>query len=148
MSQREVEEVRNLERESSVRVTPWGRPLNLGVEECLRRRFVLAALTSPSFKWPPGPYAVLKIGDRVVGVVDERGIAIDRYAIAGAKGDRMIVFLPLRIPELEGISEDCVAASPSLPTHEYLLRVLGGCRGCGTLLIGLNDLKVMHSEGL
>jgi len=139
LSEGEVEEVRRLE--GSCALTPWGRAVNRGVEECLRRRVVLAALTGPRFLWPPGPYALIEVGGRVVGVVDESGVRLDRGALRGARGEHRVVFLPLRIPELEGVLEGCVAASPSRPAHEYLLRLLGGCEGCGTLLIGCDGLR-------
>ena len=138
----EVEEVRRLEREHSERVTPWGRVINRGALECLGRRFVVAVATDAGFKWPSGPYAVVIVGGRVVGAVDEGGVRIDRALLAGSRGGHEVVVLPLRIPELEEVLENPCAASPSPPAHSYLLRLLSlDCAGCGTLLVGFDGAK-------
>jgi hypothetical protein len=134
----EVERVRELEEAYSARSTPWGRPVNLGVFECLKRRHVLAAATSPSFRWPPGPYALIKVGESVVGAIDERGVRVDARALARARGEHVLVVLPLRLPELDGLVREPVAASPSPPTHRYLAELLGCGDGCGTLLVAFD----------
>jgi len=131
-----IARVRELEETRSR--TPWGRSVNLGVAECLKRRYVLAALTSPSFKWPPGPYALIKVGDSVVGVVDEKGVRVDARALARAKGEHVLVILPLQLPELNRLVREPVAASPSPQTHMYLAELLGGGEGCGTLLVAFD----------
>jgi len=136
----ERERVRELEE--SCAHTPWGRFVNLGVVECLSRRHVLAALTSPSFKWPPGPYALIKVGEAVVGVIDEKGVRVDARALARARGEHTLVILPLRLPELDGLVREPVAASPSPPTHRYLVELLGGEEGCGTLLVAFDGLRI------
>lgn len=142
LRQREVEEIRAIEERYSSSTSHWGRPINTGVLECLRRRHVLAALTKPDFKWPPGPYALLKVGNEIVGEIDERGVRINREALRRARGERAILLLPLRLPELEEIAESCVAASPSPPTHTFLLTLFGSsCGGCGTLLVGFDNLR-------
>jgi len=131
--------VRELEELYSRRATPLGKPVNLGVIECLQRRYVVAALTSPTFEWPSGPYAVIKVGDVEVGSLNERGISINVRSFRKARGEHLIVYLPLRIPELEALLKDAVAASPSPPTHSYLAKLLGGKGGQqGTLLVGFN----------
>lgn len=143
LSSEERARVSAIEEKFSAGRGPLGRAVNLGVVECMKRAYVLAALSSPSFKWPPGPYALLKVGDRVVGVIDERGLRVDRPALASSeRGEHAAVLLPLRLEELEEVAESPVAASPLPPTHLYLLELLrGGCEGCGTLLVGLNGLR-------
>lgn len=119
----------------------FGRPVNIGVEECLKRENVFAALTSPDFEWPPGPYAVLKVGEREVGFITERGLEISRDALRGSRGEHVVTVLPLRLPELDSVADNCVVASPSPPVHGYLLQLLGGTGLSGTLLIGFDRLR-------
>ena len=142
LSQQEIDEVARIEQKYSASRSHWGRPLNVGVLECLSKRHVFAALTRPDFQWPAGPYAVLKVGERKVGVIDERGVLIDRASLAEARGEHTVLLLPLKLPELDEITESCVAASPSPPTHAFLLSLFNSsCGGCGTLLVGFDDLR-------
>ena len=133
--------IEELEESYSRTITPWGRPVNLGVMECLRRRHVIALLTAPHFTWPPGPYALLKAGRVVVGEVTSTGLQLYRDRLRRARGEWTVVYLSLKFPELEELDEEAVAASPSPVTHRYLETLLGGGRGMGTLLVGLNSLK-------
>ncbi len=48
-----------------------GQGLNEGLREALAREVVIACSTNKGFKWPKGPYAVLKIGDTVVGFITD-----------------------------------------------------------------------------
>jgi hypothetical protein len=143
----EVERVRELEETYSRTLTPWGKPVNLGAMECLKRRYVLAALTLPDFKWPPGPYALIKVGGTVVGIIDENGLSLNRKAFAGAKGDHELVILPLRLPELEELVDEPVGASPSPPTHRYLAELLGCRNDCGSLLVAFNRVRAQQGHG-
>jgi hypothetical protein len=47
----------------------WG--FNEGLREALSRKFVIACSTDMSFKWPSGPYVVLKEGDTVIGFITD-----------------------------------------------------------------------------
>lgn len=137
----EKERVRELEEAYSRTRTPLGHPTNLGVVECLKRRYVLAALTAPHFKWPPGPYALVKVGEAVIGFIDESGFRLDSRALARVKGEHKLVILPLQFPELENLVAEPVGASPSPYTHKYLVELLG-CKGdCGTLLVAFNGVR-------
>jgi len=142
----ERQRIKELEEAYSRTSTPWGKPVNLGVMECLKRRYVLAALTSPHFKWPRGPYALVKVGETVVGFIDECGFSLNAKALAGAKGDHELVILPLRLPELEDLVDEPVAASPSPPTHRYLADLLGCKSGCGSLLVAFNGVRQLLTE--
>ncbi|MCS7104087.1 MAG: hypothetical protein NZ954_00790 [Thermofilaceae archaeon] len=144
LDQKQLGKVRNLEEDYSRRLTPWGYPVNLGVFECLKRRYVSAVLTTSGFKWPSGPYALLKIGDYVVGTIDENGVRIRRVSLLKPGEKHMVVFLPLNIPELEDVTVDPVVASPSPPTHSYLIWLFSlKCSECGTLLVGFNGVKAL-----
>jgi len=48
------------------------------------------------------------------------------------------VVLPLRLPELDGLVREPVAASPSPPAHRYLAELLGCGDDCGTLLVAFD----------
>ncbi len=146
LSCEERSRVRELEANYSRCGGPFGKPVNIGVEECLKRGNVFAALTSPDFKWPPGPYAVLKVGEREIGFITERGLEVRRDALRGSRGEHVVTVLPLRLPELDSIADNCVVASPSPPVHSYLLRLLGGTGLNGTLLIGFDRLRTRGSE--
>lgn len=148
LSCEERSRVRELEANYSRYRGPFGRPVNVGVEECLKRENVFAALTSPDFEWPPGPYAVLKVGEREVGFITERGLEISRDALRGSGGEHVVTVLPLRLPELDSIADNCVVASPSPPVHGYLLQLLGGTGLNGTLLIGFDRLRTHGPEQL
>lgn len=142
LSSEEIERARRIENEYSEKPTPWGRTVNQGLLECLKRRFVVAVLTSPNFKWPTGPYALIMVGGRIAGTIDGGGIKLDPRSLAGAKGEHSIVVLPLEIVELNEVLENPIAASPSSPTHVYLLQLMGAsCSDCGTLLVGCDGVK-------
>ncbi|MEM1509858.1 MAG: hypothetical protein QXY49_05055 [Thermofilaceae archaeon] len=133
--------IKELELNYSQFTSFLGKPVNIGVEECLKRRKVFAALTSPGFNWPPGPYAVLKIGGREIGFITERGLEVRHEALKDSRGEHIVVILPLRIPELDSIVEDCIVASPSPLAHIYLLQLLEGAGLNGTLIVGFNKLR-------
>jgi len=44
---------------------------NEGLREAISRKFVVACSTDMNFKWPSGPYVVLKEGDVVVGFITD-----------------------------------------------------------------------------
>lgn len=146
LSREERSKVKELEEKYSLKRTAWGYPLNLGVLECLKRVYVVAVLTHPTFKWPPGPYAILKLGNGVVGVIDEKGLHIDRGSLEDASNEHYVIFPPLRLRELDDVFVDCVAGSPSPPTHHYLTRLLGGGGEYGSLLLGFNSLRRRHTN--
>ena len=149
LSDGEREEVRRVESEHSMRPTPWGKAVNRGLLECLEKRFVVAVLTSPGFEWPPGPYALIVVGDRTVGTVGREGVRLDPRLLAGSRGEHLIVLLPLKIPELDGVLQNPTVASPSPPTHSYLLRLMGAsCPDCGTLLVGCDGVGIKRSKSL
>lgn len=149
LNQREIDEVAKIERNFSAGKFQWGKPVNVGVFECLSKKHVFAALTRPDFQWPAGPYALLKVGEREVGVIDERGVLVNRHALAEARGEHVVLLLPLKLPELDEIVKSCVAASPSPRAHTYLLSLFGSsCGSCGTLLVGFDDLKVSKRKNL
>lgn len=137
----EKKRVRELEETYSRTLTPWGKPVNLGVAECLKRCYVLAVLTSPEFKWPSGPYGLIKVGETVVGFIDESGLHLSAKKLAGVKGERELAILPLRLPELEELVDEPVGASPSPLTHRYLAELLGCKSDCGTLLVAFNRVR-------
>ena len=80
-----------------------GRCFNEGLQEALSRKFVIACSTDMSFKWPSGPYVVLKEGDTIVGFITDN---VDR--IKQQFNERISVFaknlvvFPDRIRKLRG----------------------------------------------
>ncbi|RLF06613.1 MAG: hypothetical protein DRK00_01065 [Thermoprotei archaeon] len=146
LSEEERRRVKELEESYSLRPTPLGYPVNVGVLECLKRRHVVAVLTRPSFKWPPGPYALLKLGNNVVGVIDERGLHLNRDSLKRLGDSHYVIFPPLRLPELNGLLADYVVGSPSPPTHRYLSRLMGGEGDYGSLLLGFNSLRRRYAK--
>ncbi|RLE96282.1 MAG: hypothetical protein DRJ57_05750 [Thermoprotei archaeon] len=146
LSEDERKKVKELEEDYSSRPTQWGYPVNVGVLECLNRRHVVAVLTYPFFKWPPGPYALLKLDDATVGVIDESGLHLDRSTLKRAGGKHYVIYPPLRLPELDELMTDCVVGSPSPPTHRYLAHLLGGGSEYGSLLLGFNSLRRRYTS--
>ncbi|MBS7288186.1 MAG: hypothetical protein KIH01_05455 [Candidatus Freyarchaeota archaeon] len=55
-----------------------GQGFNEGLREALARDFVIACSTDKRFKWPKGPYVVLKSGDTIVGLVTDDVDSIKR----------------------------------------------------------------------
>lgn len=148
LSREEKNRVNELETNYSQSTSFLGKPVNIGVEKCLKKRRVFAALTSPSFNWPPGPYAVLKIGEKEIGFITERGLEVRREALRNSRGERVVVILPLSIPELDSIVDDCIVASPSPPAHCYLLQLLEGTGLNGTLIVGFDKPRSSISQKL
>jgi len=119
-----------------------GRPRNLGVEESLKREYVVVIFTTPEFEWPKGPYAVIKLGEHIIGIIDENGLKLipDRLRTALRRGIPEVIFLPLNVKLKIPAARNLVVAPTSPPTDNYLkkkFRVKGG-RDIGTMLIGFD----------
>ena len=144
LTEGERAEVLRLEEEHSRRpLKGLGAPRNVGVAECLRRKHVVAMLTTDEFEWPPGPYALIRVCGVVVGEVRECGIVFFRERVARvarSRCSREVVFLPLRPPEpLARRFRNLIFASPSPPSHSYLVKLVGAeGEGLGTMLAGFD----------
>ncbi len=120
----------------------FGRPVNIGVRECMTRSYVVGLVTGSGFKWPPGPYALIMVNEVIVGEISN-GIKIAVAKLARARGSRnswKLIFPPLRFPPLEGLARNPVMASPSPPSDKYLKKILGAAddHEIGTAIIGFN----------
>jgi len=137
----ELRAIESLEEEYSRRRTPLGRPVNIGVTHCIRKRYVCALATSPCFRWPEQPYAVIKVGHRVVGYMDRSGVHVHGNLRGLPRGESTVLYIPVRLPELDAVARGHLAAFPSPPSHSYLARILGlGDGDWGTLLVGFEDV--------
>ncbi|RLE89730.1 MAG: hypothetical protein DRJ49_02110 [Thermoprotei archaeon] len=139
------ETISRIEREYTKSIVKGiGRPRNLGVEESLKREHVVVIFTTSEFEWSKGPYAVIKVDDRVIGIIDEYGLKLisNRLRKVLKKGTPEIIFLPLnlklRIPTVRNL----VVAPTSPPTDSYLKKRFGikDRKDIGTMLVGFDLL--------
>lgn len=139
-----------------------GQGFNEGVREALSREFVVACSTDKRFKWPKGPYVVLKSGDTVVGFITDDVENIKRqcneetYVFGGS-----LILFPDRIRKLkdkekatifvykgfkmealeaEADVKDAVLAFCTRAGDAYLKRLLGESEDAsiGTIVVGFN----------
>jgi len=137
----------NIEASYSKQQTAFGAPINKGMFLCLNMPITIALITNSRFKWPPGPYSLIYIGDTVVGEINEHGTCIFRDKLAKAikkGGKRKIVFLPLKFEVLNKIGiRNAIMASPSPPSHKYLINHVFKMRArsedVGSAIIGIPD---------
>jgi len=142
-----IGKLRELEKEYMMIKTRLGVPVNEGMLRCLDMQYVLALLTNSHFKWPKGPYALIYIGNILVGEINENGIRIFKNKISKASklgGIRRVVFPSLKL-ELSSLGISVTMASPSPPSHEYILKNIfkvdagNVSKDLGTALIGIDD---------
>ena len=134
------DKIAKLEAEYSRRVTLLGRPLNLGVRECLKKRFICVLLTAPSFKWPDTPHAIIRVDYTVIGYIDRTGLHLHRFKLQGLQGERIVVYPPTRLPELDRVVKNHLVSFPSPPTHAYLAGKLNAeSEEYGTMIVGFQD---------
>jgi len=79
------------------------RCFNEGLQEALSRKFVVACSTDMNFKWPSGPYVVLKEGEVIVGFISDNIDQIkQQYCEKISVIGKNLVILPERIRRLRG----------------------------------------------
>lgn len=120
-----------------------GKPLNIGVQECLKREIVIAVLTSPDFKWPRGPYAEIVVGGVAVGLIDEHGLRVNKEKLLKARREKstpVIKYLPVRLNKKLRGAKNLIASFPSPPADKYIKSLFNKSleRDVGTLLLGFD----------
>jgi hypothetical protein len=80
-----------------------GRCFNEGLREALSLEFVVACFTDMNFKWPSGPYVVLKEGDTIVGfITDNVNLIKQQFNERISVFAKDLVIFPDRIRKLRG----------------------------------------------
>ena len=134
-------DIEKLEREYSNNVIKgWGKPLNLGVYECLKRKVLLLLITDKNFKWPKGPYALIKINNENIAIIDEKGLKINKDKVSLLKNKVPIIIYPPLKPtdDIRKIITNSILASPSPLTDGYLKKIFKistECNEIGTMLL-------------
>jgi len=147
LSQLERTRVLELEERSRVEVKGLGKLYNEGVFECLKREHVIAILTNEEFKWPKGPYALIKLSGEVVAEIGKCRLKVFKERLRSARKrhkEYKVVFPPLTPPVIKPFNKfrDVVLASPSPKVHKYLLKLFNVKEkpNLGTMLVGFNDI--------
>lgn len=139
-----------------------GQGFNEGLREALAREVVIACSTDKRFKWPKGPYVVLKSGDTIVGFVTDDVDSVKQQfneetyvfggnmvlfpnRIRGIKGKEkatLFIYKGFRVEELEeeaGV-KNATLAFCTRAGDAYLKKLLDEGEGAdiGTILIGFD----------
>lgn len=149
LSQLERMRVLELEEEHNrLGVKGLGELRNEGVFECLKRRYVVVMLTNEEFRWPKGPYAIIKLSGEIVAEIGEHGFRIFKERLISTRRkckSYKVIFLPLTPPTLKPFNkfQDIILASPSSKAHKYLLKLLNVKErpNLGTMLVGFNGFS-------
>lgn len=134
-------DIEKLEKEYSNNIIKgWGKPLNLGVYECLKRNTLLLLITDKNFKWPKGPYALIKINNEIIATIDEKGLKINKNKVSLLKSKVPIIIYPPLKPtdDIRKIIANSILASPSPLTDRYLKKIFKistECNEIGTMLL-------------
>jgi hypothetical protein len=138
------------------------RCFNEGLREVLKRQIVLAIAHLPNLRHPPEPIILWKAGEEIVGEEVWEDEKIERLKkdsnviflgknfilyrdklIRLRKAESMLVYPPVRFPELEKIEliKDLVSITVSTPVDIYIKKKMGwnvNDSKIGTVLIGFN----------
>jgi len=138
------------------------RCFNEGLREVLKRQIVLAIAHLPNLRHPPEPIILWKAGEEIVGEEVWEEEKIERLKkdsnviflgknfilyrdklIRLRKAESMLVYPPVRFPELEKIEliKDLVSITVSTPADIYIKKKMGwnvNDPKIGTVLIGFN----------
>ncbi|MEM3061881.1 MAG: hypothetical protein QW265_05710 [Candidatus Bathyarchaeia archaeon] len=138
------------------------RGFNEGLREVLSRQVVLAIAHLPNLRHPPEPIILWKVGKEVVGEevwedkkIEElkkdlniiflgKNFVLYKDKLTRLhKADSMLVYPPVRFPELEKIEsiKDPVSVTVSTPADVYIKKEMGwnvNDPKIGTVLIGFN----------
>ncbi len=132
---------------SETLVKGLGKPYNLGVFECLKRKYVIVLLTNEEFEWPKGPYTIIKLANEVIAEINKKGMKIFHEKIANLRKctsePPKAIFLTLKpTDEIKRIIPNAILASPSPPTDSYLKKLFKleevRTQNLGTMLVAFD----------